>query len=439
MKTKKWLIHVINHALTHDAHSFAQLDPSAYLDAERRRAGFDTGQQVDRLSDALQETLGVSISEYHSVNLLVHACELAASLLKGCHRTVIGYEIMACIAATLGQFDLVNAALLHRGGEHKDEEGCQIDELAIKLGHLYLQASPQLSGRFSTHPIVLFREWLDYTRIGEFAILFDKLRDTDCPLPADSQMLAINADAENRLRRMVSSAAALASADGIIDPPEQKLIESLIKRAGLSDADAVIAVEELRHPQPPSKLVQPQASLPERAFLYRLLFLGAYINGEHHESERAYIQSLACEFGDDESMLLNCEEIALANFTDNFADLNLAPKDSVLATVHSVLFKRFGGALERHRDRLLAEVQETAELLELLKVSRERPLTPDEEKRVREQAIDLLKAIPALAIFISPGGTLLLPLVIKYLGIELRPSSFIDDVRLGESKGSVDE
>ena len=71
MKTKKWLIHVINHALMHDAHPLVQLNPRAYLDAERRRAGFDTGQQVDRLSDALQETLGVSISEYHSVNLLV--------------------------------------------------------------------------------------------------------------------------------------------------------------------------------------------------------------------------------------------------------------------------------------------------------------------------------------------------------------------------------
>ena len=346
MKTKKWLIHVINHALTHESHSSPSVDLWTYLDMERRRAGFDEGKQVDRLSDELQETLGISISEYHSVNLLVHACELAATLLRGCHRTVIGYEIMACIAATLGQFELVNAALLHRGGGHKDEKGCQIDELAIKLGSLYLKNSPQLRGRFSTHPIVLFREWLDYTRIAQFAILFDALRDTDCPLPADSQMLAINADAENRLRRMVSSAAALANADGIIDPPEQKLIEFLVKRAGLTDADAVFAAEELQHPQPLSKLVQPTASLPERFFLYRLLFLGAYINGEHHESERAYIQNLAREFGDDESLLTRCEEIALANFTDNFAELDLAPQDSVLAVVRSALYHRFGGALK---------------------------------------------------------------------------------------------
>ena len=62
--------------------------------------------------------------------------------------------------------------------------------------------------------------------------------------------------------------------------------------------------------------------------------------------------------------LSRCEEMALANLTDNFAELDLEPQDSVIATVHLVLFKRFGGALERHRDRLLAEVQETAALLE---------------------------------------------------------------------------
>ena len=95
--------------------------------------------------------------------------------------------------------------------------------------------------------------------------------------------------------------------------------------------------------------------------------------------------------------LSRCEEMALANLTDNCAELDLEPQESVLATVHSVLLKRFGGALERHRDRLLAVVQETAELLELPKISWERPLTPDEEKRVPEHGVDLLKAILTLA------------------------------------------
>jgi hypothetical protein len=46
---------------------------------------------------------------------------------------------------------------------------------------------------------------------------------------------------------------------------------------------------------------------------------------------------------------------------------------------------------------------------------------------VRLQLLDICKAIPALAIFMLPGGSLLLPLLIKLLP-DILPSAFRDDI-----------
>ena len=78
-------------------------------------------------------------------------------------------------------------------------------------------------------------------------------------------------------------------------------------------------------------------------------------------------------------------------------------------------------------DRILQEIRETGELAQLLaKASAGTSLTSEEKGKVREQLIDLAKAIPALAVFAAPGGMLLLPILLKLLPFNLLPSSFID-------------
>lgn len=82
--------------------------------------------------------------------------------------------------------------------------------------------------------------------------------------------------------------------------------------------------------------------------------------------------------------------------------------------------------LEENKKRLLQEVQESKELLFLLKESTTRKLSDEEKAKVNEQLLDVCKAIPALAIFLLPGGALLLPLVIKFLP-SILPSAFRKD------------
>ena len=50
-----------------------------------------------------------------------------------------------------------------------------------------------------------------------------------------------------------------------------------------------------------------------------------------------------------------------------------------------------------------------------------------EKKKVRRQLLDICKTIPSLTIFLLPGGSLLLPILIKFIP-QLLPSSFNENL-----------
>jgi len=82
--------------------------------------------------------------------------------------------------------------------------------------------------------------------------------------------------------------------------------------------------------------------------------------------------------------------------------------------------------LLRNKKRLSKEISQNRELLRLLGKSTHTSLNTDEKIVVKEQLTDIFKTIPSLTIFLLPGGTLLLPLVIKFIP-QLLPSSFDDN------------
>ena len=77
----------------------------------------------------------------------------------------------------------------------------------------------------------------------------------------------------------------------------------------------------------------------------------------------------------------------------------------------------------RNKKRLLQELDESGELLVLLSQSTIRELSSEEKKKIRDQLLDICKTIPSLTIFLLPGGTVLLPLLIKFIP-KLLPSAF---------------
>lgn len=86
--------------------------------------------------------------------------------------------------------------------------------------------------------------------------------------------------------------------------------------------------------------------------------------------------------------------------------------------------------INRNSKRLLKELRESKELMLLLTKSTQRNLTAAEQRKVQEQLMDIIKSIPSLAIFLLPGGAILLPLFIKFIP-KLLPSAF-DENRIEE-------
>lgn len=79
--------------------------------------------------------------------------------------------------------------------------------------------------------------------------------------------------------------------------------------------------------------------------------------------------------------------------------------------------------LEKNKNAFLNELKESKELVFLLKKSITTNLTVEEKQKIKEQMLDICKAIPAFAIFLLPGGSLLLPLLVKFIP-NILPSSY---------------
>jgi hypothetical protein len=82
--------------------------------------------------------------------------------------------------------------------------------------------------------------------------------------------------------------------------------------------------------------------------------------------------------------------------------------------------------LHKNKLRLYEEISQSKEAFSLLKKSTNTKLTEEEKEKIKIQLLDICKAIPALAVFLLPGGALLLPLLIKLIP-DILPTAFRED------------
>jgi hypothetical protein len=83
--------------------------------------------------------------------------------------------------------------------------------------------------------------------------------------------------------------------------------------------------------------------------------------------------------------------------------------------------------ITRNKNRLVKEIVQSRDLMILLAISTRRDLDENEKKKVKKQLLDICKTVPSLTIFLLPGGTLLLPILIKFIP-KLLPSAFNENL-----------
>jgi hypothetical protein len=87
--------------------------------------------------------------------------------------------------------------------------------------------------------------------------------------------------------------------------------------------------------------------------------------------------------------------------------------------------------ISRNKTRLLKEIIQSKELMLLLAHSTHRDLDEKEKKKVKKQLLDICKTVPSLTIFLLPGGSLLLPILIKFIPT-LLPSAFNENLDIDD-------
>lgn len=148
------------------------------------------------------------------------------------------------------------------------------------------------------------------------------------------------------------------------------------------------------------------------------------------EKERIFLNQLAQDLHLSEATILKATTAIHQYYTDHKNDIKLLKSQNMVQSFYQNSSNMVSKLITRNRKRLSKELQESKELMILLSQSTKRNLTDEEQKKVKDQLLDIFKTIPSLAIFMLPGGMLLLPFVIKFIP-KILPSGF-DDNRVDE-------
>ncbi len=163
--------------------------------------------------------------------------------------------------------------------------------------------------------------------------------------------------------------------------------------------------------------------LLEKLYLLDLECMAALSDKKLEEEELAYLQNYVAELELNESDLQESltellQFIQLHENKISFLQNNHPVKHFYHHTSEYVL-----SLLNKNKERIWKELKDSKTLMQLLVNSTQRDLTKEEKKRMKEEVLDLCKSIPSLAIFILPGGGLLLPILTQWIP-NLLPSSF---------------
>jgi hypothetical protein len=213
--------------------------------------------------------------------------------------------------------------------------------------------------------------------------------------------------------------------DGKVEDKEKKILYHFIASAALPRALKKVYFERIKIGIPIKVL---QQELVKDYLLAQITYeFGHLILQSTHiisSTERLKLQALGNALQMNAAQMLVSEEMSTAFIAQSGPQELLVYKQSTEASfAYKETSKRWLRIIGRNRDRLITEMRESKELMALLQKSTKEELSPEEKEQVKGQFYDILKSMPSLALFLLPGGTLLLPIVMKLVP-ELIPSAF---------------
>ncbi len=247
-------------------------------------------------------------------------------------------------------------------------------------------------------------------------ILFDDFEHKD----QYEALMNYNEYAMNALLAMTCAA----YSDGQLEDKEKDMFNVFLASAGLPDELRMVAKQRLKSG---ADLDDFSDSIKDhwllKHFLLDISALLIFSNHKALQSEMEFLSSMADKLGIplnelDESLAL------VENFVWNSKDNAPFLSDhAAYEKVYISLTSRWSRVIVRNKEKLAIEIKESKELVLLISKSTTQELSAAEKEAIKAQLKDIAKSVPALAIFMLPGGSLLMPILLKALP-ELVPSAF---------------
>lgn len=168
----------------------------------------------------------------------------------------------------------------------------------------------------------------------------------------------------------------------------------------------------------------------EKLYAFDLGCMASWTDRMIDPEEYLFLNQLGQDLGLNEHQIKQSIKDINTFYVGNQNQIALLGSKNLVKNFYDNSSKMVKKLIKRNSKRLLKELSESKDLMVLLTKSTTRDLTDEEQKKMQTQLLDLIKSVPSLAIFMLPGGAILLPLFVKLIP-KLLPTAF-DDNRIDD-------
>lgn len=164
----------------------------------------------------------------------------------------------------------------------------------------------------------------------------------------------------------------------------------------------------------------------EKWYLFDIACMSTWSEKIINKKEQQFLHSLGKKLQLSEKLISNSIISVNKFYEKNKDDVFLLSSQNIVKNFYRNSSKIIYKLVVRNKKRLKKELQQSKRLMALLSQSTNRTLTNKENEELQDQLFNIIKTIPSLAIFLLPGGAILLPIFIKLIP-KLLPSTFDDN------------
>lgn len=218
-----------------------------------------------------------------------------------------------------------------------------------------------------------------------------------------------------------------AFSDGEMQPSERVMFDVFLASANLSEPRKKLALHYFKNGASFTDLSALFSHIwLFKRFLIDVSVLTMYSNHDTISQEKDFLYRF-CDFLHIPREELNETIVSIEQFVVSHADkISFLKNRSIVEHIYDNISMRWIKILGRNKEKLIAEIKQSKELMQLIKKSTTEDLTKEEKEKVKTQFMDIVKTMPAITIFMLPGGAILMPIVLKIIPA-LIPSAFRDN------------